>query len=77
MLSRHIVYQLMATFEGYLTVFISLNDDAVILFVLGLDELTFETVLLAIDVNKKVYANSINGVDGVRTKMFLFTLYFE
>lgn len=30
-----------------------------------------------IDVNKKVYANSINGVDGVRTKMFLFTLYFE
>ncbi len=48
MLSRHIVYQLMATFEGYLTVFISLNDDAVILFVLGLDELTFETVLLAL-----------------------------
>ena len=30
-----------------------------------------------IDVNKRVYANSINGVDGVRTKMFLFTLYFE
>ena len=30
-----------------------------------------------IDVNKRIYANSINGVDGVRTKMFLFTLYFE
>lgn len=30
-----------------------------------------------IDVNKRVYANSINGVDGVCTKMFLFTLYFE
>ena len=30
-----------------------------------------------VDVNKQVFANSINGVDGVRTKMFLFTLYFE
>jgi len=30
-----------------------------------------------VDMNKRVFANSINGVDGVRTKMFLFTLYFE
>ena len=30
-----------------------------------------------VDINKRVFANSINGVDGVRTKMFLFTLYFE
>ena len=30
-----------------------------------------------VDMNKRVFANSINGIDGVRTKMFLFTLYFE
>ena len=30
-----------------------------------------------VDMNKRVFANSLNGVDGVRTKMFLFTLYFE
>ena len=49
----------MATFEGYLTVFISLNDDAVILFVLGLDELTFETVLLALSYAIRVGVNAL------------------
>jgi hypothetical protein len=29
------------------------------------------------DANKRVFSNSVNGIDGVRTKMFLFTLYFE
>ena len=38
----------MATFENDLTVFISLYDDAVILFVISFDELMFETVLLSL-----------------------------
>ena len=29
------------------------------------------------DANKRIFSNSVNGIDGVRTKMFLFTLYFE
>ena len=29
------------------------------------------------DASKRVFSNSVNGIDGVNTKMFLFTLYFE
>ena len=38
----------MVTFKGDLTVFISLHDYTVIVSVVGLDELTFETILLAL-----------------------------
>ena len=46
--NTYIVYQLVSAFKGDLTVFISLHDNTVTVFVIHLDELMFKTVLLAL-----------------------------